>query len=206
MTSLDFESLRSLLLSVPFILSGVIYVVLYVVLTFFVWFGAKDVFRILGAVFFGGYLSTILVWAAESVNAGILFMLSRKLGQDFIQSKFKVKTGQIDRIKKNASYCGVLAVRLNPLIPFRFMDLGYGLTQISLRKYLLIVMLASIPRIFWLQYILEGVGIQFLENPMMVMPFFVNNPVLIKYSMYYLGLVLIITIVAIVLRKWKSKT
>ena len=63
---------------------------LYVVLTFFIWFGPKDVFRIASGVIFGAEISTIYITIAETVNAILLFMLSRIFGREYIEKKFKL--------------------------------------------------------------------------------------------------------------------
>ncbi len=93
----DLDSMREFLSAFPIIVSGVIFILLYVVLTFFIWFGPKDVFRLSSAVLFGAYVSTVLVWIAEMINAAVLFIFSRKLGQEFIEQKFRVKKSRSNR-------------------------------------------------------------------------------------------------------------
>lgn len=201
----DTEYYRQLLLSYPLAVSCVIFIVLYVGITFFVWFVAKDVFRITSAVIFGPVVSTLLVFVAESLNALVLFFLSRKLGQEYVEQKFKLKSDDIAKVKKDSSPIGLFALRINPLIPFRLMDLSVGLTRVSLKKYLGVVIVASLPRIFWLQYILAGVGDAIFKDVGIIYSYLIENPFIVLYSGIYFLMVVILTIVAVALRMKRQK-
>jgi len=196
----DVEYYQGFLLKYPLMLSGLIFVVLYVVTTTFVWFGPKDVLRISSAILFGGYVSTVFVWTGEMVNAAIMFSLSRTLGQEYVQERFKVSSGDLERMKEDASLLGVAAWRINPLVPFRLMDLGYGLTTVPLRKYLLAIVVVSFFRILWLQFILEGVGVSLFKDIPAVLDYFVDHPRVLRYSGMYFLAVVVLTIIAIAVR------
>ncbi|MCA9407281.1 MAG: TVP38/TMEM64 family protein [Candidatus Omnitrophica bacterium] len=196
---LDFEVIRKYLSSIPMALSGVVFVFLYIFITFFIWLGPKDFFRITGAILFGPYVSTVYIFIAEMFNATILFSLSRRLGRGYIVEKFKLKDAQltqIDQINKNSSFLNIMALRINPLIPFRFLDLGYGLTAEPQRKYLTAVAGVSILRIFWLQSILSIVGESFLKDPQVLKNLLSEQPQILFYSGIYFVCILILTIVA----------
>jgi len=204
---IDLDYFQSFLSSYPLILSAVIYVILYVGITTFVWFGPKDVFRVLGAIILGPYLSTLFVSISELLNLCIMFQLSRKLGRDYVEQKFRVKSRDIDKASKGMGFIGVLAIRLNPMIPFRIMDLAYGVTQISLKKYLSISLLASPFRIFWLQFILFSMSHVILkerESILEIIPemmeFFTANPMILNYSWFYFLVVILLSLLAIVIK------
>lgn len=91
----DIYHLKSLLLKLPLFYSGIVFVLFYVVITFFVWF-SKDIFKVAAALLFGAYLSTLLVFAAEMINAAILFNLSRFLGRDFVKNHLKGSFAGLD--------------------------------------------------------------------------------------------------------------
>lgn len=201
----DVEGMQRTLLQYPIGISAVLFIGLYVWVTFFVWFVAKDVFRISSAVIFGPYISTLLVWAAETVNAAILFTISRKLGRGFVEQRFKVKREDIDKMKKDSGFWGILAIRINPLVPFRFMDIGFGLSQVSFRKYMGIVFFASVPRIFWLQYILADVGANVFKDPQAVTDYLMAHQFVVVYSMLYFLAVCIFTAIAVAV-KFFNKT
>ena len=186
-------------------MSGTIFVCLYVAITTFVWFGPKDVFRILGAILFGPLVSTIFVFIAEMFNAFILFSLSRRLGRKFIEQKFKLKSKQLDNTSQASGFLGILALRINPIIPFRIQDLGAGLSSASFNKYLIAIAIASPIRIFWLQYILAGVGQNIFKDLSSVVNFLMDNPVIIVYSQIYFLIIIILSVIALVVRKSGAK-
>ena len=101
-------------------------------------------------------------------------------------------------MKGDASLLGVIAWRINPLIAFRLMDLGYGLTRISFRKYFIGIVVISFFRIFWLQFILAGIGTSLLSDISAMLDYFLANPQIIRYSAIYFVSVMVLTIMAVV--------
>lgn len=189
---------RNILENYSIFVSGIIFVALYVGITTFVWFGPKDVFRIAGAVLFGAYTSSVLVWIAEMFNVAILFHLSRKLGRGFVEQKFRLRSSQLDEMKKQSGVLGLLALRVNPLVPFRLMDLGFGLSKISFKKYFMVCLLVSFFRILWLQFILAGMGEALFEDPTVVVSYLLENQYILVYSGLYFLSVLVLTIMAMI--------
>ena len=196
----DIERYRQILSQYPIYLSGFIYVVLYVVTTTFIWFGPKDVLRVSGAILFGGTTSAVLVWIGEMMNAVIFFQTSRVLGRDFVVQKFKLKSKDVDPIQGDVRTISVVALRLNPLIPFRFIDLGFGLSSISLKKYWTIIFFVSPLRIFWLQTILASVGEGMIKDFSYVYQYLSEHPFIIFYSMLYFLAIVIVTLAAVVVK------
>ncbi|MCK4882926.1 MAG: TVP38/TMEM64 family protein, partial [Candidatus Omnitrophica bacterium] len=172
----DVAYYQGILARYPLALSGLIFVVLYVVTTTFIWFGPKDVLRISSAILFGAYVSTVFVWVGEMINSAIMFYLSRVLGREYVQQRFRVKAGELDKMKDDSSFLGVAAWRINPLIPFRLMDLGYGLTRISFKKYFCAIVIISFFRILWLQFILAGIGTSLFQDISAMLDYFLANP------------------------------
>ena len=204
----DVPYYQTLLSQYPLMLSGFIFILLYVATTTFIWFGPKDILRIASAVLFGAVVSSFLIWIGELINALIMFHLSRALGRDFVQQKMHIGNTDLDKMSDDSSLLNVVAWRINPLIPFRLMDLGYGLSKISFRKYFFGIAVITFFRILWLQYILNGIGINFFEDIEVVMQYLINNPRIIQYSGIYFLAVILVTLMAIINRfvqKKKSK-
>ena len=201
----DVEKYRALFQSFPPLLSGFVFVLLYVVLTFFIWFGPKDVLRIASAILFGPILSTIFVTIGELINAVVLFHVSRFLGQDFVQKKFGRKKEELAPEKRDTSWLTILALRSNPLVSFRVMDLGYGLTKVSFRKYFLISLFPTPFRIAWLQYILAVSGFEVLKDPAGMMDFFSEHPQFLKWSGAYFAAVLFLSLIAVAAKLFRKK-
>ena len=188
---IDTQPIEHSLRGFPVIYSGLIFVVLYVVVTFFIWL-SKDLFRLTAAILFGSYLSTLFVWVAETANAFILFHLARYLGRGFVESALKADKRGLDSKLANVNFFWLFMFRFTPLVPFRFLDLGMGLTSISFRKYLLAVILGSPVRIFWQQYVLCAVGRSILTNPAALTEYFLQNKTLFALSLIYVLLVILV--------------
>ena len=173
---IDVASYQDFLSGLPLFLSGLIFVVLYVGTTTFIWFGPKDVLRVASAVFFGGPVSAIFVWLGEMINAVIMFYLSRVLGRKYVMQKLKSKAETIDQMKDNVSVWGILAWRINPLIPYRLVDLGYGLTNVHFKKYISVLAVPTFLRIFLFQLLIVVMNQSLLKNMKVIIAEFRNSP------------------------------
>jgi uncharacterized membrane protein YdjX (TVP38/TMEM64 family) len=182
----DKEAFKAFFGNFPLGLSALIFIVSYVTLTFFIWLGPKDILRIVAAIIYGPYLSTALVWTGEMLNAAILFSLSRKLGRGFVESRIKGGFKRLDEAIAGKSFWGVFWLRFFPIVPFRFLDLGFGLTGISLKKYLSIAFLSSPLRIFIVQLFLS-VGVETILDPERLALYFESHPIVAVLCYGYLG-------------------
>jgi len=194
--NLDVSQIRQKLSEYPLVLSGVIFVVLYVILTSLIWAGPHDVFRIAGAILFGANISTLFIWIGEIFNSCVMFHLSRFLGREYVEQRMKVKADKLDQVVQGHSILGVLAWKINPFIPGRFTDLGYGLTNISFRRYVVPATLANLPRIYWQQYILADLGMNFAKDFQATVNYYLENVFFARYTLAYFLLVMIITSLA----------
>ena len=181
---IDEQWYKSLLSGTPLVLSGVIFIVLYVVVTSLVWLGPKDFFRISSAIIYGPYISTLFVYIAEVINAFIFFQLSRKFGRGFVESKLQGKMKNLDEKIATASFGWIFAMRLF-IVPFRFLDMGCGLTRISFQKYFLIVLLGTPPRLFLFQYLLSF-GMDVVSDPVKLADRLSANPLILWSNVAYL--------------------
>ncbi len=184
---LDIDAYRSWLSQFPLLISGSVFVVVYVVVTFFVFF-ANDVFRMMSAVLFGAYISTLFVWIAEMINLVMLFHLSRGLGREFVERKLPWQRKRQPDLKSDEPFWGIFVLRAAPLIPFRFLDLGFGLTGISFKRYFVVSLLATPLRVFWVQFILAGVGEMLLKDPGVLVEYLLKNRMVVNLSFIYIVL------------------
>ncbi len=190
------ESIQLYLESVPLLFAGIVFIGLYVIVTFFVWF-SKDFFRFAGALIFGLYGSTILVLIAEAINACLLMYLSRSLGRDFLKHSLSGRYVGLEKKIGRVNFFWLLLFRGVPLVPFRFLDLAAGLTTISLGRYILAVIIGSPLRIFWQQYAYT-VFKDAVFNPPLLIEQLNQNPQeslpLILSSFVYVVLIIIVAI------------
>lgn len=170
---------------------GVAFVLLYIGVTFFVWF-SKDVFKFLGAFIFGAFASTCLIWVAETINACVLFWLARSLGREFIEDSFGQRHRRFEQKVAGLNFFWLFLLRAVPLVPFRFLDVAAGLTSLSFRNYLAAVILGSPLRIFWVQYIIEGVGRGFFRDPAVLSRYLLQHESLFVGSFVYLILAVMV--------------
>jgi len=191
------DTLESFFIKIPVLYSALIFVFSYVVVTFFIWF-SKDVFRVVAAVLFGAYISTIFVFVAEVLNAFVLFFLSRYLGRGFVEKKAGMSFAGFENKLARSGFFWLVMFRLAPLFPFRFMDMAAGLTNIPFKKYLLAVLLGSPLRIFWLQFIFAGVGKSIFYNPQAMVnvltEYLLANKAVFLFSFIYLILIIIVAL------------
>jgi uncharacterized membrane protein YdjX (TVP38/TMEM64 family) len=193
---LDAKDIQRCLGGLPAVDSALLFIFLYVSVTFFVWL-AKDLFKVIAAFLFGAFLSTILIWMAEVINACILFFLARKLGRGFVAKTLSGRYSKLDDKLARVNFLWLFLFRAVPLIPFRFLDLTCGLTRIPFKKYLAAVVLGSPLRIFWVQYILVAIGKNIVYNPHLLSQYLLSNKPLFILSLAYLGLVIAVA--------WKIK-
>ncbi len=155
---------RSWLERVPFPIAGTVFVGLYVGVTFFVWLGPKDLFRVVAAAFFGPYASTALVFIAEMINLLVFFGMSRRLGRDFVEERLPGRLKRWDHLLAHGGDGLIFLLRVFPVIPLRFLDLGLGLTRFPLRRYFVLAFLGTPIRIFVIQFFL-ALGVETITHP-----------------------------------------
>jgi len=186
--SIDQAKINQFLEGIPIGYASLIFIFLYVVGTFLLWY-LKDPLKVIGAILFGAYLSTLLIYIAEIINAYIFFNISHILGQDFVERNLKGRFRRFYERLENINIGWIFMLRVVPLIPYRVLDLSFGLSKVRFRKYLLAILLASIPRIFWIQFILASVR-GFSIDAMMA--YFMENNTIFLFSLIYLILTAIV--------------
>jgi uncharacterized membrane protein YdjX (TVP38/TMEM64 family) len=139
----------------------------------------------MAALLFGAAFSTLFICIAETINAYILFYLARRLGRAYVEKSAKGRYKDLDEKLGKISFPWFFIFRGAPLIPYRFLDLAAGLTSIDFRKYIAAVILGSPFKMFWIQYILVGVGRSIFGNPMALVDYFLRNKTLFAFSLIY---------------------
>lgn len=191
---IDTEAIQKSVKGFPLIFGGILYILLYVIVTFFIFF-SKDAFWLTAAVLFGAVYSTLFICIAEAINTVILFHLSRCLGRTYVEKKLTKKYRELDEMLGEVSLFWLFIFRVAPLIPYRFLDLAIGLTRIRFRRYFAAVILGTPLKMFWIQYILTNVGKNIFSNPSALVEYFLNNKTLFMFSFIY-----IILVIAVVLK------
>ncbi len=181
---IDTNAIARSLEGIPVFYRFGVFITLYVCVTFFVWF-SKDLFRIMAAVMFGAYGSTLCIFIAEAINACLLFYFARSLGRGFVEEKLRIACGPLHKRIAGARFSWLFILRAVPLVPFRFLDLLCGVTGISFKRYMAAVLFGSPLRIFWLQFILAGVGEAVFNKPEALPAYLSQHGVLLSLSFFY---------------------
>lgn len=203
--NIDIEIYRTVLMRFPFWLSGIIFVFLYISLTMLIIVGPKDILRVTSAVLFGPIGSTILVTLGELGNLTALFFISRQLGRGYVIKKFNIKEDHIKEVRRNTQVLDILAIRLNPLFPLRLMDIGFGLSSVSFRKYFMVSVFATPFRVLWLQFILAGIGTS-VFHPQKLIEYLLEHQSILYYSAMYFFVIAVVTVLALVSKVVKKKS
>lgn len=154
---IDARQINDNLKSIPVVYSGLVFLLLYILGTFFVWY-LKDPLKVVGAIVFGAYVSTLLIYISEIINSWIFFHLSEFLGRDYVERRMGGKFKEIYEKVGDIDLGWIFLLRAVPLVAFRVLDLIFGLSKLPYKKYFWAVVLASLPRIFWIQFILAAIG------------------------------------------------
>jgi len=102
----------------------------------------------LGAGFaYGVGAGTAIVWVAANLGAALAFLLGRTLARNWIAARVATnpRFAAIDRAVGRNGFKIVLLTRLSPVFPFNLLNYAFGLTQVSLRDYLLGSVVGMLP-------------------------------------------------------------
>jgi len=199
------DSFKAFFSQFPILFSSVVYVVSYVVLTSLIWLGPKDIFRIVGAVIYGPYLSTLLIWIAEMFNVTISFHLSRHLGREYVDRKLSGEWKKFDQWIVESGFVSLFLLRVIFVVPFRFLDMSIGLSKITFKKYLLIAFLGTPLRVFIFQFILSF-GVDVIRNPVLLAEKLIENKVMWVVSLTYFFASLMIILILRAKARIKNKS
>ncbi|MFP4473672.1 MAG: VTT domain-containing protein [Candidatus Omnitrophota bacterium] len=185
------------------VLSSIIFIVLYVVGTFFIWVGPKDVLRVVSAVVFGAVWSSALIYIAEMLNLLVLFNFSRCMGRAYLEKKMKGKIKKMDEAVSRTSSAAIFFMKFYPIIPFRVLDLGYGLTKVNLSRYFFVSALAAPVRLFVIQYFL-ALGLDTAMNPMKLQEYLLDRP-RVFFAMFTYSVSAVIYLIVLLFRRGRRR-
>jgi uncharacterized membrane protein YdjX (TVP38/TMEM64 family) len=130
----------------PFVMAGA-FIAIYIIQSALFLPGAA-VFSLAAGAIFGAVMGTLYVNIGATIGATLAFLVARYLFHDVIQSKFGPRLEKMNRELEARSFNYLLFLRLVPIFPFFLINLGAGLTHISLRIFFLGTMVGMIPGSF----------------------------------------------------------
>ncbi|MEA5574700.1 TVP38/TMEM64 family protein [Calothrix sp. UHCC 0171] len=118
-------------------LAAVAFIVIYNVAT--VLFIPGTLLTMSGGVLFGVFWGSVYVAIAATLGATWAFLIGRYLCRDVICKTIQsnVKFQAIDKAVAKEGFKIVLLTRLSPVLPFNLLNYAFGITQVSLKDYIL---------------------------------------------------------------------
>jgi uncharacterized membrane protein YdjX (TVP38/TMEM64 family) len=92
-----------------------------------------------GGLIFGIFQGSIYVFVAATLGATFAFLIGRYLSRAWVLKKIEgnVKFQDIDRAIANSGFKIVFLTRLSPIFPFNLLNYAFGVTQVSIKDYVL---------------------------------------------------------------------
>ena len=138
-------------LSKNYWLSVIMYILLYCLVSTFGMPGAAPL-SLVGGFLFGTFPAMLYILIGATTGAGLCFLLVRYLIGKPLQKRYKVSLNTFNQeLKKRGAYY-LLSLRLIAIFPFFLVNILSGLTNISLKTFLLTTFIGIIPGSFVLSY------------------------------------------------------
>jgi uncharacterized membrane protein YdjX (TVP38/TMEM64 family) len=92
-----------------------------------------------GGVLFGLWWGSLYVFVAATLGATLAFWIGRNVAREWVTEKINAypKFGAIDQAVAQEGFKIVFLTRLSPLFPFNLLNYAFGITQVSLKDYVL---------------------------------------------------------------------
>jgi uncharacterized membrane protein YdjX (TVP38/TMEM64 family) len=115
---------------------AILYMVIYNLATLV--FVPGSILAIAGGVFFGLFWGSVYVLIAATIGATLAFLIGRYLSRDWVARKIArhPKFKAIDRAVAKEGLKIVFLSRLSPILPFNLLNYAFGITQVSLKDYI----------------------------------------------------------------------
>jgi len=133
------EGLNAVLIGVKALgwLAPVVYIIIYNLATLL--FIPGSILTMTGGFLFGVFWGSVYVLIGAMLGAILAFLVGRYLSRDWVSQQMESypKFQAIDEAVKKEGWKIVLLTRLSPLFPFNLLNYAFGVTQVSLRDYVL---------------------------------------------------------------------
>jgi len=133
--------------STHYLQSVLVFIAIYIVATALSFPGAT-IITLAGGAFFGSFWGTLYVSIGSTIGATIAMLLARTLLRDWVESKFANRIKSINTGVEREGAFYLFTLRLVPAFPFFLINLGMGLTKISVLKYFVVSQVSMLPGTF----------------------------------------------------------
>lgn len=96
---------------------------------------------------YGTLIGVLIVSPASVIGATGSFLIARYFARDWVERKLRAypRFAAIDRAVEKQGFKVVLLVRLQPILPFVWLNYGLGLTRVRLRDYVIASWIGMLP-------------------------------------------------------------
>lgn len=96
---------------------------------------------------YGTLVGVLIVSPASVIGATGSFLIARYFARDWVERKLRAypRFAAIDRAVEKQGFKVVLLVRLQPILPFVWLNYGLGLTRVRLRDYVIASWIGMLP-------------------------------------------------------------
>uniref|UniRef100_B8HV84 TVP38/TMEM64 family membrane protein n=1 Tax=Cyanothece sp. (strain PCC 7425 / ATCC 29141) TaxID=395961 RepID=B8HV84_CYAP4 len=122
------------------------YIVIYVVATVLIL--PSTPLNLVGGAIFGPWLGTFWTSIAAVVAAVIAFMFTRTIGRSIVSKRIAGRWQAIDAEIQTGGLLYIIAIRLQPIIPYGLVNFIAGLTSIRFKDFFIGTALGTVPGIF----------------------------------------------------------
>lgn len=130
------------------VLAPIVYFLMFTFLPIF--FFPVPILAVAGGVVFGFVQGALLTFFGACANCYLMFLISRKFGREYVVNLLKRKMTKkqhkrIFKVSDDRLMISLVILRLIPLVPYNLINYGFGLTNISITKYMIASVLGIIP-------------------------------------------------------------
>lgn len=154
------EELRSLVAERPVAFCSIYFIAFAILATFA---PGASIFKMAAGAIFGLAFGVLFALFATLTAATIGFLTARYLARTRVERRFRKRVEIINRGVEQEGVVFLLAMRLNPLVPFFLINLGMGLTCMNLWKFVLTSFFGIMPATFI--YTNAGTALAMVEQP-----------------------------------------
>lgn len=146
------------LISTNFLISIVLYTLLFIALTSFSF--SVSVMTSSGVLLFASYIVILCSMIGIIGSSVIDFYISRKLGKDYVRNYLEKKGGKLEEFDKIVEKNPVKTIFILSTIffvPPTIPNLLGGITNISLKKYIIATFFGNLPNTIFTVYLIQGI-------------------------------------------------
>jgi uncharacterized membrane protein YdjX (TVP38/TMEM64 family) len=100
---------------------------------------------LLGGAIFGTSRGVVIISFASTAGATIAFLLSRHFLRDWVRAKYGVQFAAMWQELHRGGLYYLMAMRLNPLVPYFLINLFFGLTEMRTWRFWIISQVGMLP-------------------------------------------------------------